>query len=291
MKVIALILAILAMGIASFAQTRNEIDDLKTAADVNAFLNKLKPELAKEAGLDTKAAAPSGFGKNTFHKVDINNDGATDLIVDAKRLLAFLWKANGKAEIIPLDGGIFIVYRYSLASVAKKDAETLLTIRLVMAPGMPEQDIYVEKTLVYKFGGFLEYNAKPDDLKVEKILFSTSGCYGTCPVFDMEIDKDGKAAYNAKHYNDLQDGKFSGTIGSPVYAKIVQNINYIGLQDLKPEYSVPWTDDQTATLTITYNGGKKKTISDYGMIGTFGLKLLYGQLSDLRGTVDWTKLK
>lgn len=49
------------------------------------------------------------------------------------------------------------------------------------------------------------------------------------------------------------------------------------------------TDDQTSSLKITFNNGNIKTISDYGMIGTYGLKILYGKLAELRFNQKWQK--
>jgi hypothetical protein len=61
------------------------------------------------------------------------------------------------------------------------------------------------------------------------------------------------------------------------------------LTSLKDEYSVNWTDDQTSTLEIKFNNGQIKRISDYGMIGTFGLEHIYDQLFALRKTQKWKK--
>jgi hypothetical protein len=64
-------------------------------------------------------------------------------------------------------------------------------------------------------------------------------------------------------------------------------LKQIGFERLKKSYAVRWTDDQTGTLTITYNNGKIKKISDYGMRGTHGLRYLYGLLISLRTNQNW----
>jgi hypothetical protein len=287
MKAFALIFV---LALSAFAQASNEIDSLKTASDVNAFLKRFDPEDADQLALDTKVETASGFGKNTFHKVDINGDGATDLIVEAKYLYAIIWKGDGKHEVHAIDAGVFQFRRYSLVDITKIGVETLFVIRPIKAPDMPEPDSKAEITLVFKYGGFIEYNPKPDNLSIESVRLSTTGCFGSCPIFDMDLKGDRKAVFNAKEFNDLT-GRFSGSIAVSDYARVVDIINYIGLRDLKAQYSVPWTDDQGSTLSVTYSGGKKKTISDYGMIGTFGLKLLYRQMVGFRESVHWTKLK
>ena len=71
--------------------------------------------------------------------------------------------------------------------------------------------------------------------------------------------------------------------------KLEEILNYCEFDNLDKEYTVMHTDDQTGDLKITYNNGKVKTISDYGMIGTYGLKILYKKLAELRFNQKWRK--
>ena len=66
-------------------------------------------------------------------------------------------------------------------------------------------------------------------------------------------------------------------------------LNYIYFETLQDNFAVTWTDDQTATLKITYDSGKVKSISDYGLIGTYGLDRVYQLLYELRENQKWTK--
>jgi hypothetical protein len=50
---------------------------------------------------------------------------------------------------------------------------------------------------------------------------------------------------------------------------------------------VGWTDDQTAWLRIRFSDGTVKEIKDYGLKGTFGLRLIYSIFFDLRSNQDW----
>ena len=73
------------------------------------------------------------------------------------------------------------------------------------------------------------------------------------------------------------------------YSKIVELLNYIDFPNLKDNYAVNLTDDQTCTLTIIYNNGKVKKIEDYGLIGTFGLDRFYSLMFELRFNQEWKK--
>lgn len=268
-----------------------EIDDLKTLTDVNAFLKKTYAKDYDEIELDEKSPSKTTFGKNTFHKVDIDGDGATDLIVDGKYLFAVIDAGNQKYEFYPIDRGTFTLRRYTLRDISRVAGETVLTIEPTKArDDMPPTEPVVRMSLVRRYGGWFELNKRPDNLRIQRISFSTSGCYGTCPIFEITINADRNAKYNAKKFNK-PDGTFTGTVTATEYDQLVKVINYLGISTLKNGYAVGWTDDQTATVTIVYNRGKKKTIRDYGMVGTFGLEALYNQFFALRENQKWTATK
>ena len=262
-----------------------EIDDLKTASDVNQFLMKVDPKYAEELSLDTKEVPKTEFGANTFHKVDLDGDGKTDLIVEGK----YLFAVTASRKIFMIDKGSFDWHKFTLVKTEKNGAENILYVRPIKNERFSFPMSGNDLTLVFKFGGFIEFNPKPDHLKFESITFSTSGCFGSCPIFTLNIRANRRATYQAKQYNP-EDGKFSGTIDAADYNRLEELINYMGLGSLKTEYSVPWTDDQGSTLSISYDGTTKK-ISDYGMIGTYGLENLYDNLSKLRTSQKWAKVK
>lgn len=270
----------------SLPVSANDIDDLKTATDVNGFLKKISPKDTEPLLLDTKETSNSEYGKNTFHKLDIDGNGKTDLIIESE----YLFAVTDNHEIETIDRGGFTFYRYTLFNIEKVGNDTLLHIRPRIVPDFPRPPSDKELTLVFKFGGFIEYNPKPDDLKIDSVDLSTSGCFGSCPIFTISIKANRTAAYLAKQYNP-KNGTFSGTVEAADYSRIVDTINYMRLGSLKTGYAVGWTDDQGSTLTIGYNSGKVKKISDYGMIGTYGLANLYRQFFKLRTSQNWKRVK
>jgi hypothetical protein len=144
----------------------------------------------------------------------------------------------------------------------------------------------VYDTLVVKFGGFIEYNSHTDQSNVSKLSFSTTMCFGTCPVFDLYINSDGSAEYDANKYNP-ETGRFKGSIKAAKLNEIFALIGYLDLRKLQDNYKVDWTDDQTAKLEVKYKGGETKAITDYGLQGTLGLRLLYQHLFALRESQVW----
>ena len=211
-----------------------EIDGLKTASDVNQFLKKVIPKYAEDLLLDTKEAPKTEFGKNTFHKVDLDGDGASDLIVESKYLFAVTEKHN----LFPIDKGAFMLRKYTLLRIEKNRTDTLLHIRPIKEEDIPAPESDKELTLVFKFGGFIEFNPKPDHMTIKSIAFSTSGCFGSCPIFGINILADRRATYRADKYNP-EEGEFSGIIDTVGFDRLTDIINYMSIASLKTEYAVP----------------------------------------------------
>jgi len=281
------ILSLIALSLLSnFALAANEIDNLKTSADLNRFLEKRFPNQAQYFSLDESKIVTSEYGKNKFYKLDLDVNGRTDLLIDGRYFFAITEDIDLKYEIHLVDRGAFELYKYTLANIVYEDNLPLLKINSY-SEGGKEMGNHTA-TILMKFGGFIEYNQKPDHIHIDELNFSTDGCFGTCPIFDLTIAANGIATYDAKGYNK-QEGKFAGRIDQGSLNRLFDTINYMGLNSLKSTYSVPWTDDRGGTLEIKYDGGKTKKIVDYGMIGTFGLKNLYDQLAKLRDSQKWTK--
>jgi hypothetical protein len=266
----------------------NDIDNLKTKSDIENFLaQKVDTSWSKENLFETTYDKDtSSFGKGKFLKLDLDNNGLTDLIINGKYFFAITDNGNGHYESHFIDRGTFMLDKHTLKNIVYKDNRPLLVIGKYNEFNFAKESNSKTDTLVLMYGNFYEFNSTPDNLKIEEINFSTSPCYGTCPIFDLKIKADRKAKYNAKQYNEKK-GKYKTTIDSISFYNILQTINYIKMANLKDNYSVNWTDDQTITIEIKFNNGQIKQISDYGGIGTFGLEHLYDQIFALRKTQKW----
>lgn len=98
----------------------------------------------------------------------------------------------------------------------------------------------------------------------EKIVFHTSGCVGSCPIIDLEINSEKQIYLQGIFYKDFSiyeiDEKLSGQFTGVLDESIVKRINYL-LQtcnlkeltvneELEPEVPVTY-------IIVYYNGGKK----------------------------------
>jgi hypothetical protein len=229
----------------------------------------------------------------SWSKADFDNNGLTDILVIGSwydhSVICILDK-EGKYEIKPITRRSFQDCTFPIVENDK--------IKYYFE-SEPERGKWDEPrklkqiTLTYKFGDFIEENQTPSNHKIEKIEYSTTGCYGTCPIFKLTITSDKTAIWKAEMYNKINNKEASGNFNSKItedkYNDIVNLLNYVDFETLKDNYAVGWTDDQSSILKITYDNGKVKSIEDYGLIGTYGLDRIYQLLFELRENQKWTK--
>jgi hypothetical protein len=264
----------------------NEIDNLQTIEDVQRFLIKKVSKKWKDYTVLSNIPTDSSvYGKGKFFKVDLDQNGLTDLVINGNHFLAITDRGNGRYSTHYIDRGVFILSKYTLTNIIYSNNTPLLVIQDNSRED-PRKDTTKRDTLILKFSYFVEYNSAPDNLQVEEINIETTGCYGTCPIFKVSIKPDKSATYHAIKYNNKK-GHFKTTLDNESYNRIIETINYIKLPLLEELYAVNWTDDQTVNLEVKFNNGQVKKITDYGRIGTFGLSCLYSQLAALRYTQQW----
>jgi len=283
MKTLFALLILLLIVVPSFA---NEIDTLTTPAEVNAFLKKTFPDFANSVLLDETNVPKARFVKNNFYKLDLDGNGLTDLLIDNFHLVAVTSSSETKYDVHPIDQGGFLINLHTLTGISYLNKTPLLAIRDYDERTQTVGDKKTEKTILMKFGEFIEYNPKPDKFNIQKIVFKEGGCFGDCPIFNMYIFGDRSVYYEAIKFNK-QQGNFNTTLDQEAFNTLIRTINYIGLSRLASRYEVNWTDDAAIDLEITYNNGKVKKVHDYGMIGTFGLANLYSQLFNLSDSQRW----
>lgn len=97
----------------------------------------------------------------------------------------------------------------------------------------------------------------------DKIIISASGCYGTCPVNDILINKSGQVIYFGYKFNTV-NGYFKSKISSKIFSKLENDFKKANIKKLQDNYSAVWTDDETISVTFIRDNKVVKSISDYG---------------------------
>jgi hypothetical protein len=302
---------------------KTEIDKLNSKIEIENFIQKSdtnykKYELKNLQDFNrdnrndsvNKILANKLGVKTNFTKVDIDNNGYTDLLAIGDNHTCF-GEGEKSCSFSPIVLMSFGKNKVEIINILKEMNSSIVPV-IEYENSQPFLVIYNQKLedwkkkiyketktkLTYKFGDFIEYNKNPKKIKISKIEFSTSGCFGTCPVYKLKLNRDSISIFNAQYYNFSQDrkvtygkeeGVFYTKINETEFNKVEDLLNYCDFQKLNKEYYVNWTCDQSGDLKITYDNGKVKVISDYGLIGTFGLKTLYQKLSEFRFNEKWRK--
>jgi len=276
--------------------------ELKTIQEFNRdyFSDSISKLIAKDLGID-----------KSFYKVDFDYNGHTDLLVigDSKSCsngkgscsfdcFVLMSYPNDSIRIINLIKGAI---DHSIVPVIRKTKENTF-LEIHKPTKIIFKDVYKEgsiETLVYVFDTFIEYNSNPQKHIIQSLEFSAEPCFGTCPIFTMNINDKREAIFIAEAYNFSRkredyredgEGKFKTIVSTEKYNEIIGLLNYIDFKNLENEYFVNWTDDASVTLKIVYDNGKEKVINDYGLIGTYGLNHLYRLFFDLRFNQKWEEI-
>lgn len=105
---------------------------------------------------------------------------------------------------------------------------------------------------------------KPNHNKIDfdKIIVSSSGCYGACRVSSTIIENSGEIKFLNNRHTE-QNGLFKAKISKDDYLNFQNQFNKLNIDSLKTKYFVRATDGNTITVTFIKNGKIYKTISDY----------------------------
>jgi Domain of unknown function (DUF6438) len=308
-----------------------EIDSLRTNAQIENYIAKhdtLYRKFTLKRVQDITCISCDSTLKNlanrlkvnySYTKADLDNNGYTDLVVTG--INRTYTSTNTHPDMLvewSRDFNAFVLMNFGAGNVKLHDLTDGLWYGLVpkveSINSRPTLVVYkppMKKTingsgkpetrtvLTYAFGDFVEYNSVPPAFLIEKIEYATNGCMGECPIFKLDIEQNGKATFKAEHYNytrpwqqgKILTGTYKTTLKEADYNQIKDLLNYLDFQHLQNNYNVSWTDDQSAVIKITYNGGKVKTITDYGEQGTYGLRQLHKILYAIRLNQDWNQVQ
>ncbi|MBW4362451.1 DUF6438 domain-containing protein [Flavobacterium taihuense] len=287
----------------------NKIDNLKTTKDVIEFVKTVYPEYGIIRYKDFKYgifdinSTDSIYSQlkckeifrideiKNWQKIDINNDGLTDLI--------FISHFYGYTQNVIIDKGknefklirnIINFDECEYIKPIKIQDKNQLRIRKVNLPFDFDDNIekYIKiDTLTYKYDSFIELNDKVIiDNKIKSIEIKTNFCFGDCPVFKLTINKNGVAQFDGIEFTKFK-GKSTKQLNQKIVDEIFDLINYIEIKKLNDYYEVNYTDASTANLDIFFEDGSIKKIKDYGLSGTYGLSALYSKLTQLGTETEW----
>ncbi|WNJ18851.1 DUF6438 domain-containing protein [Pontibacter sp. G13] len=99
---------------------------------------------------------------------------------------------------------------------------------------------------------------------LEYLSFQKTGCKGTCPVYKVEVWKDGTARYEGEQYVDrvgLYDGRFS----QENLMELMNSLSTAGFWEMDTLYDDPMIMDvPAATLLVKTSGKSHKVKARFG---------------------------
>ncbi len=302
----------------------SSIDQLHTKAAIEAFIRKSdtnykKYELKKLQDFHrsynndsiNRVLANRLHINTQFEKADFDNNGYTDLLVigDNHTCSSSSVEPCSFTPIVVMNFGpnnikiipINLDYTDAIAPlVSYKEDQPFLMVFKKKRDYITKKIIKKKYQLTYRFDNFIEYNPHPSSRTVSNIQFISGLCFGECPYYKLELSNQGQSTFYAYEYNRptatsspsmLMEGVYTTTLSSRTFKKLEELINYCDFQNNKNNYFVTRTCSSTGYIKITYTNGEVKRIQDYGMVGTYGLRILYHEFAKLRFNHQWKKVK
>ncbi len=229
---------------------------------------------------------------NSFYKVDIDNDGETDLVIDAGISMVVFGK-GGKYLQLTIESGWSSASYFYKEKITLPDGTPVLLFRHERSgEKWPDDDkvAFITDTLVYKFNKIVEYNSHPPPSYVQKIVFvNHPACFGDCTSYVIEINRNGYAMKEILYgkAGDSSRDLFVQRLDRTTLSEVWGLLAYMDVRSLDSSYSIPASDMATALLSFYFDDGSIKKISDYGFCGTIGLTSLYANIFSLQDSGRW----
>lgn len=107
------------------------------------------------------------------------------------------------------------------------------------------------------------YQDSTNKNNVNRIVLSSSGCYGVCPIIDIEINESNEASFYCTEYCG-DKGFHKGKMQKSKVDRLFRFLDFMNIDTLLNSYSANHTDDETITVSFYHDDNHLKTISDYG---------------------------
>ncbi|MBN8856101.1 MAG: hypothetical protein BGO55_16445 [Sphingobacteriales bacterium 50-39] len=310
-------LAVLLFSFPVFAQ---QIDSLRTDAEVEAFMRRrfhdevfLSPPV-KPLGWPEGRKYLAALGMKAYEKVDLDNNGYTDLLINGYIIpskgigycqrSSFAVLAFGKDSFLIKDlMREHILTDFGARTMTLDHHVYIRTREVTLLPLRPgEKDSRLHRrsdTLVCVFGEFVE-NPRPrkyDKDDIRKIGYSVYGALGV-PGFQISITGDsailiGDSVLVYGHSDGIDpDAKFVAKVDPMTLTRIFGLLQYMNVSEMKDKYEdiVEKTDNYFGALEISFGNGEKKRIGYVGLENSYELRALFNIFEDMIKTHHWVRV-
>lgn len=248
----------------------NEIDQIRTMNDVERFMRR-----HIDGSFRSKDALV-----HQFFKVDLDDNGLTDLVIAGNRLLVVMDLGGGEYSETELRTGSYPFYDSAMITgIDSSSQPKKLLVRL-----RDGQSVILD-TVVCHAGEMMEYNPHPDSaIDFDELRGSATGCYGKCPQFDLTIKGDGQVVYHPHAFTrEKVDVTAQLTKGEMDTLRSI--LGYMGIDRMAAGYSEDVMDTPGFVFEIHYHG-RIKRIVDGDVPSTNSLAVLFRALMTIQNKMD-----
>ena len=286
------------ISICAFIPNANAIDQLATDADVIAFWDKalhLRPALRFEH-YNSKypphiAFIADSLGTRDWWKTDLDQNGETDLLIfrrEGATELTFALASHGTYRVVSPTYASEIGLIYPVVKRLHERNAIFLYHQIQLGyDDEAKRFLYSPllcDTLVYAQGHVLNYVAQPRRHRLEQVIVENDGrCEGDCPTMRVVIDAQHLVGTAEREDNEKGKRKhYRGMLPAARIKEVLDILNYANFPAFDSTYQARMYDLTTTTLTVVYDGGKRKVVRDYGSSGTCTLAVLYELATDVK---------
>ena len=247
-------------------------------------------------------------------KVDLDGNGHKDLIVDAYApLIIILDEGDEKYKEINFQDNFESLHNSFLDTIISVNENKVLVFKLEIDKSIREefrftvneriqepksfnsetkkiQYQYIDKTfsidsLIVKYGQIIRFKSNKSKVKnIKEFNFSTTGCYGNCPVFDFKISKNRFVEFNGKQFTN-HIGKKDFILNEKDYTELINLIEYAELDKIEDFNKLVVIDAQNINLSIHFEDGSVREINDNGIQAPINLKAVYNKVFEIVNSI------
>ncbi|GAB3823494.1 hypothetical protein [Hymenobacter jeollabukensis] len=289
------------------AAQASRLDSIRTDDAVLALIRPLGWEYAAAVLGDSAVSAYRPYrntrfavrGGQTWCKADFDGNGRTDLLVLARRAdipLVFCVLDMGGSRLRAVRSFYNAVHRRQpTAQVVYRRGQALLRYTDFARRRGSNGRLRNRHTqlLAYTYGAFLPVQRRPTRHRIEAIRLTWKLTYHDHEELDLRIEPDDRAYLQTTEYPVLAPQQISRQalttqLDSACRADMAGLLNYVRFSRCRNQYDGgDLNHHPRVELTITYDGGRTKTIRDANGEGTPGLEYVYTYLVGLRRSQRW----
>ena len=135
---------------------------------------------------------------------------------------------------------------------------------------------------------------------IQKIQMRRSGCFGPCPIYEVELTRAGKVTFDGEKYVAFE-GSHTGIVTAGDFTRLSQLIDQVGFISLHDRYSAledgckrVWTDNPYVEIVVTRARLVKRVVYYYGCEGSPAGQVisdLSREIDDVAKTAQWIRAR